>query len=122
MIEPELGGDRERLTSSKSLGGGQENFFFHADMAEKPGSELIIRCLIDVTGMSHSLLKQLLKPLMVFHKKVCDRSGFFALSWLHPLPPTMFSSEQLHRGHDTQQSLPSIFIVAGLLPKQNAGC
>jgi hypothetical protein len=122
MIEPKLGGYGKRLAASKSLDGGQKNFFFHADVAEKPGSKLRIRFLIDVTGMSHSLLKQPLKPLMVFHKKVCDRSGFFALSWLHPLPPTMFSSEQLHRGHDTQQSLPSIFIVAGLLPKQNAGC
>jgi hypothetical protein len=58
VIEPELRSDEEWLPASQSLGGGHENLFFHADVAEKPGSKLRIRSLIDMVGMSHSLLKQ----------------------------------------------------------------
>ncbi|TKS59866.1 MAG: hypothetical protein EWM73_03235 [Nitrospira sp.] len=93
MIEPELGCDEKWLPASKSLGSGQQNLFFHADVAEKPGSELSIRSLIDMVGMSHSRLKQRIKSPVVLHKKMCDRSCFFVLSWSHPLPPIMPSSE-----------------------------
>jgi hypothetical protein len=93
MIEPELGGYEKWLPSSQSLGSGQENLFFHTDVAEKPGSKLRIRSLINLVGMSHSLMKQLFKSPVVFYKKVCDRSCFSVLSWFHPLPPTMSSSE-----------------------------
>jgi hypothetical protein len=89
MIEPELRGDAQRLPASQSLGGGDENLFFHADVAEEPGSKLSIRSLI---GMSHSLLKQRLKPPVVLHKKVCDQSCLFVLPWTHPMPPIMSSS------------------------------
>jgi hypothetical protein len=92
MIEPELRGNEKWLPASQSLGGGYENLFFHADVAEEPGSKLSIRSLID---MSHSLLKQRFKPPVVFHKKVCDRSCLFVLSQLHPLPPIMSSSSLL---------------------------
>jgi hypothetical protein len=94
MIEPELGRDRKWFPASQSLGGGQENLFFHADVAEKPGSKLIIRSLINLVDMSHSLLKQLFKPPVVFYQKVCDRSCLFVLSRRHPLPPIMSSSEE----------------------------
>jgi hypothetical protein len=87
MIEPELGCDGKWLPASKSLSRRQENLFFHADVAEKPGSKLIIRSLIDRACLRHSRLKQPFKPPMVFQKKVCDRPGFFILSWSHPLPP-----------------------------------
>jgi len=93
MIEPELGGYEKWLPASKSLGGGQENLFFHTDVAEKPGAKLRVRSLINLVGMSHSRLKQLFKSPVVFHKKVCDRSCFSVLSWFHPLPPIMPSSE-----------------------------
>jgi hypothetical protein len=93
MIEPELGRDRKWLPASKSLGGRQENLFFHADVAKKPGSKLIIGSLINMAGMSHSRLKQLFKSPVVFRKKVCDRSCFSVLSWFHPLPQIMSSSE-----------------------------
>ena len=93
MIEPEFGGYGKWLPASKSLGGGQENFFFHAYVAEQPGSKLSIGSLINMVGMSHSRLKQRIKSPVVFHKKVCDRSGFFVLSWFHPLPPIMSSLE-----------------------------
>ena len=87
MIEPELGGDEQWLSASQSLGGGQENLFFHADVAEKPGSKLSIRSPINLVGMSHSRLKQRFKSPVVCHQKVCDRSCCFVLSWTHPLPP-----------------------------------
>jgi hypothetical protein len=93
MIEPELGGDEKWLPASKSLGCGHENLFFHADVAEKPGSKLRIRSRIDMVGMSHSLLKQRFESPVVCHKKVCDRPCCFVLSWFHPLPPMMSSSE-----------------------------
>jgi hypothetical protein len=67
MIEPELGRDRKWLPASESLGGRQENLFFHADVAEKPGSKLIIRSLINLADMSHSLLKQRFKSPVVCH-------------------------------------------------------
>ena len=60
-----------------------------------PGSKLSIRSLINLVGMSHSLLKQRFKPLVIFHKKVCDRSGPFVLLWCHPLPPMVSSSSLL---------------------------
>jgi hypothetical protein len=91
MIEPELRSDAKWLPASQSLGGGYENFFFHADVTKKPGSKLSIRSLIDMVGMSHSLLEQRFKPPMVFHKKVCDRACLFVLSWLHSLPLIMSS-------------------------------
>ena len=91
MIEPELGGDGKWLPVSQSLGGWQENLFFHADVAEKPGSKLSIRSLINLVGMRHSRLKQRFKSPVVFHKKVCERSCFSVLSWSHPLPPIMSS-------------------------------
>src|SRR5688572_31967118 len=90
MIEPELRGDAQRLPASQSLDGWDKNLFLHTDVAKKPGSKLSIRSLIDMVGMGHSLLKQRFKPPVVFHKKVCDGSRLFALSWLHPLPPVMF--------------------------------
>jgi hypothetical protein len=80
MIEPELGRDRKWLPASESLGGRQENLFFHADVAEKPGSKLSIRSLINLVGMGHSLLKQLIKSPVVFRKKVCDRPCSFVIS------------------------------------------
>lgn len=92
MIEPKPGSYEKWLPASKSLGGRQENFFFHADVAEKAGSKLSIRSLINLAGMSHSLLKQRFKSPVVFHKKICDRSCFLVLSWVHPLPPIMSSS------------------------------
>jgi hypothetical protein len=58
MIEPKLGCDTQRLPASQSLGGRQENLFFHADVAEKPGPKLSIGSLINMIGRSHSLLKQ----------------------------------------------------------------
>jgi hypothetical protein len=91
MIEPKLGGDAQWLPASQSLGSGQQNLFFHADVAEKPGSKLSIRSLINLLGISHSRLKQRFKSPVVCHQKVCDRSGFFVLSWCHPLPPMMSS-------------------------------
>jgi hypothetical protein len=93
MIEPELGRDRKWLPASESLGGWQENLFFHADVAEKPGSKLRIRSLINMVRISHSLLKQRFKPPVVFHKKVFNRPCFSVLSWSHPLPPIMSSSD-----------------------------
>ena len=86
MIESKLGGDEKWLPASQSLGGGQENLFFHANVAEKPGSKLRIRSLINLVDMSHSLLKQLFKSPVVCHQKVCDRSCFSVLSWFHLLP------------------------------------
>jgi hypothetical protein len=80
MIEPELPGYGKRLPASKSLGGGQKNLFFHANVAEKPGAKLSIRPLIDLVGMSHRLLKQRFKSPMVFRKKVCDGPRFLVLS------------------------------------------
>ena len=80
MIEPELGRDRKWLPASESLGGRQENLFFHADVAEKPGSKLIIRSLINLVGMSNSLSKQRFKSPVVFRKKLCDRSHVLVLS------------------------------------------
>jgi hypothetical protein len=108
MIEPELGGDEQWLSASKSLGSGQENLFFHADVAEKPGSKLSIRSLIDMVGMSHSRLKQHFKSPVVFHKEICDGSCLFILSWSHPLPQIMssnFSFDTIHissRGRATR--------------------
>ena len=89
MIEPEYGDDVKWLPISKSLGGGQENLFFHADVAEKPGSKLVIRSPINMVRMSHSRLQQRIKPPVVFHKKFCDRPSVFVLSRSHPLPPIM---------------------------------
>ena len=80
MIEPEFGRDRKWLPASESLGGRQENLFFHTDVAEKPRSKLSIRSLINMAGMGHSLLKQRIKPPVVFHKKVCDRPYLFGIS------------------------------------------
>ena len=93
MIEPKPGSYEKWLSASKSLGGGQENLFFHADVAEKPSSKLSIRSPINLVGMSHCRLKQLFKSSVVFRKKVCDRSCFSVLSWCHPLPTIMSSSE-----------------------------
>lgn len=93
MIEPEFGGYEKWLLASKSLDGGQENLLFHADVAQKPGSKLRVRSLINLVGMSHSRLKQLFKSPVVSHKIVCDRSCFSVLSWFHLLPPIMSSSE-----------------------------
>jgi hypothetical protein len=95
MIESELRGDAKWLPASQSLGGGYENLFFHADVAEEPGSKMSIRSLIDMIGVSHSLLKQHFKPPVVFHKKVCDRACLFVLSWLHSLPLIMSSPSLL---------------------------
>jgi hypothetical protein len=124
MIEPKPGSYEKWLPASKSLGGGQENLFFHADVAEKPSSKLSIRSPINLVGMSHSRLKQLFKSPVVCHKKVCDRSCFSVLSWCHPLPPTMSSSETgkgsrekfdtidiSARGRGAQQRLPNIFFL-----------
>ena len=80
MIEPELRCYGKRLPSSKSLGGRQKDFLFHPNVAEKPGAKWSIRSLIDLMGMSHSLLKQRFKSPVVFHKKVCDRPHFLVLS------------------------------------------
>jgi hypothetical protein len=80
MIEPELGRDRKWLPASESLGGRQENLFFHADVAEKSGSKLSIRSLINMAGISHRQLKQRIKSPVVFHKKVCDRPCSFVIS------------------------------------------
>ena len=80
MIEPEFGRDRKWLPASESLGGRQKNLFFHADVAEKPGSKLIIRSLINMAGISHRQLKQRIKSPVVFHKKVCDRPCSFVIS------------------------------------------
>jgi hypothetical protein len=80
MIEPKPGSDEKRLPVSKSLGSGQENLFFHADVTEKPGSKLSIHSPINLVGMSHSLLKQTFKSPVVCHKKVCDRSCLFVFS------------------------------------------
>lgn len=91
MIEPELGCYEKRLPAAKSLGGGQEDLFFHADVAEKPGSKLSVCSLINVVGMSHSRLKQRIKSPVVFRKKVSDRPCCFVLSWFHPLPLMMNS-------------------------------
>ena len=93
MIESKLGGDEEWFPASKSLGGGQENLFFHADVAEKAGSKLRIGSLINMAGISHRQLKQRIKSPVVFYKKVCNRPCFFVLSCFHPLPPIMSSSE-----------------------------
>jgi hypothetical protein len=87
MIQPKFRGDGKWLPASQSLGGGYENLFFHADVAEKPCSKLSIRSLIDMVGMGHSLLKQQFKSPMVFHKKIRDRPDFFILSRFHPMPP-----------------------------------
>jgi hypothetical protein len=95
MIEPELRGDAKWLPASQPLGGGYENFFFHADVTKKPGSKLSIRSLIDMVGKSHSLLEQRFKSPVVFHKKICDRSCLFVLSWLHSLPLIMPSYHPL---------------------------
>jgi hypothetical protein len=92
MIEPEFGSYEKWLPASQSLGGGQENLFFHADVTEKPGSKLLIRSPTNLVGMSHSRLKQLVKSPVVFRKKVCERSRFSVLSWCHPSPPIMSSS------------------------------
>jgi hypothetical protein len=109
MIKPELGCDEQWLSASQSLCGGQENLFFHADVAEKPGSKLRIRSLIDMVGMSHSRLKQHFKSPVVFQKKVCDRSCCFVLSWTHPLPPIMSSSEA---GKGSREKFDTIDISA----------
>jgi hypothetical protein len=53
---------------------------------------LLIRSLINLVGMGHSRLKQLFKSPVVCHKKVCERSCLFVLSWSHPLPPIMSTS------------------------------
>jgi hypothetical protein len=66
MIQPELSRDRKWLPTSQSLSGGQENLFFHADVAKKPGSKLVIRSLINMVCMSHSRSQQRLKSPVVF--------------------------------------------------------
>jgi hypothetical protein len=109
MIEPKPGSDEKRLPVSKSLGGGQENLFFHADVTEKPGSKLSIRSLIDLIGMSRSRLKQLFKSPVVFRKKVCERSCFSVLSWCHPSPPIMSCSEA---GKGSREKFDTIDISA----------
>jgi hypothetical protein len=96
MIEPKPGSYEKWLPVSKSLGGGQENLFFHADVTEKPGSKLLIRSPINLVGMSHSRLKQFFKPPMVCHKKGCERSCLFVLSWAHLPPPITLSSSCRH--------------------------
>jgi hypothetical protein len=100
MIEPKPGSDEKRLPVSKALGGGQENLFFHADVAEKPGSKLSICSPINLVGMSHGRLKQLFKSPVVLRKKVCERSCCSVLSWCHPLPPSMSSSEAGKRSRE----------------------
>ena len=80
MIESQLGGDEEWFPASKSLGGGQENLFFHADVAEKAGSKLRIRSLINMAGISHRQLKQRIKSPVVCRKKLRDRSHVLVLS------------------------------------------
>jgi hypothetical protein len=57
MIQPELGRDGKRLPASQSLSGWQKNLFFHADVAEQPGSKLVIRSLIDRARLRHSRLQ-----------------------------------------------------------------
>src|SRR5688572_8837762 len=91
MIEPKLGSDGKRLPSSTTLGERQKDFFFHTDVAEKPGPKWSVRFLIHPVGMGHSLLKQCFESPVVFYKKVCDRSRLFVLARIHPLPPTMSS-------------------------------
>ena len=109
MIEAELGGYEKWLPASQSLGGGQENLFFHADVAEKPGAKLSIRSPINLIGMSHSRLKQRFKSPVVFRKKVCDRSCFSVLSWCHPLPSIPSSSEA---GKGSREKFDTINISA----------
>ena len=91
MIEPQLGGDGKRLPSPMTLGERQKDFFFHANVAEKPGTKWRIGLLINTVSIGNSLLKQSFESPVVFHKKVCDRSGLFFLLWFHPLPPIMSS-------------------------------
>ncbi len=83
MIESKLGGDEKWFPASKSLGGGQENLFFHADVAEKAGSKLRIRSLINMAGISHRQLKQRIKSPVVCRKKLRDRSHVLVLSSCH---------------------------------------
>jgi hypothetical protein len=89
MIQPKLGRDGKRLPASQSLSRWQKYLFFHADVAEQPGSKLVIRSLIDRALLRHSRLQQRFQSPVVFHKKVCDRPCFFVLSWVHSLPPIM---------------------------------
>ena len=93
MIEPKPGSYEKWLPASKSLGGGQENLFFHTDVTEKPGSKLLIRFPINLLGMGHSRLKQVFKSPVVCQKKVCERSCLVVLSWSHPLSQIMSTSE-----------------------------
>jgi hypothetical protein len=58
MVKPELRCNGKWCPASKSLGGGQENLFLHADVAKQPGSKLIIRALINSASLSHSRLQQ----------------------------------------------------------------
>ena len=67
MIEPELGRDGKQLPAAQSLGGGQKNLLFHPDMAEKPGSKLIIRSLVNLGRLSHGRLKQSIESPVVFY-------------------------------------------------------
>jgi hypothetical protein len=80
MIEPKLGCNGKWLPTSKSLGGRQKNLFLHADVAEQPGSKLIIRSLIDSAGLNHSRLEQRFQSPVVFHKEACDWVDFVVLS------------------------------------------
>jgi len=114
MIEPKPGSYQKWLPASKSLGGGQENLFFHADVTEKPGSKLLIRSPINLVGMSHSRLKQLFKPPVVFYKKVCERSCLFVLSWVHLPSPIMSLSEGERSRERNLTQLTSLRVDEGL--------
>jgi hypothetical protein len=80
MVEPGLGCDGKWLPASQSLSSRQKNLFLHADVTKQSGSKLIVRSLIDRSGLRHSRLQQRFQPPVVFHKKICDRPGFFPLS------------------------------------------
>jgi hypothetical protein len=57
MVKPEFPGHGKRLSTAQSLGGGQENLFFHSDMPQKPGPELSVRGFINLIGINHGRLK-----------------------------------------------------------------
>jgi hypothetical protein len=76
MIEPKPGSDEKWLPVSQSLGGGYENLFFHADVAEQPSAKLIVCSLIDRPCLRHSRLQQSFEPPVVFHKKVVTTQVF----------------------------------------------
>jgi hypothetical protein len=69
--------------------------------------------------MSDSRLKQRIKSPVAFHKKVCDRSCCFVLSWSHPLPPIMSTSEG---GKGSREKFDTIDISARGRGDQNVEC